>query len=227
MLATTWDKIRDEKSRIYGPHSYVYRSTDAGRTWTKVHNAPLPQSETEPGAADAGQPRRPDGRRLQRQRPQPRVPDLEHRPRQLQRLLHQRRRRRHVDRGRADDERHAADHQRRLRLVVRPGLRRPGRTRCTSSSRASASPRASTAAPTWTTSQTPHADQHGVEWDPFTPNKVYLGNDGGFYWSHAERRRARPVDQDPAPARRRSSTRWTSPSRTARASTPARRTTAR
>ena len=48
MLATTWDKIRDEKSRIYGPHSYVYRSIDGGLTWTKVHNAPLPQSETDP-----------------------------------------------------------------------------------------------------------------------------------------------------------------------------------
>ena len=48
MLATTWDKIRDEKSRVYGPHSYVYRSTDGGRTWTNVHNAPLPQSETDP-----------------------------------------------------------------------------------------------------------------------------------------------------------------------------------
>ena len=36
---------------------------------------------------------------------------------------------------------------------------------------------------TWTTSRTPHADQHGLEWDPFTPNKVFLGNDGGFYWS--------------------------------------------
>ena len=56
MLATTWDKIRDEKSRIYGPNSFVYRSTDGGHTWTNVHNPPLPQSETEPGAADDGQP---------------------------------------------------------------------------------------------------------------------------------------------------------------------------
>src|SRR5829696_3538643 len=48
MLATTWDKIRDEKSRIYGPDSYVYRSTDGGHTWAKVHNPPLPQSETDP-----------------------------------------------------------------------------------------------------------------------------------------------------------------------------------
>ncbi len=36
---------------------------------------------------------------------------------------------------------------------------------------------------TWTTSNAVHADQHGLEWDPFTPNKVFLGNDGGFYWS--------------------------------------------
>jgi hypothetical protein len=48
MLATTWDKIRDEKSRIFGPHAYLYRSTDGGRTWAKVHNPPLPQSETDP-----------------------------------------------------------------------------------------------------------------------------------------------------------------------------------
>jgi hypothetical protein len=34
------------------------------------------------------------------------------------------------------------------------------------------------------TSQTLHADQHGLEWDPFTPGRVYIGNDGGFYWSN-------------------------------------------
>ena len=38
---------------------------------------------------------------------------------------------------------------------------------------------------TWTRSNAVHADQHGLEWDPFTPNKVFLGNDGGFYWSNA------------------------------------------
>ncbi len=37
---------------------------------------------------------------------------------------------------------------------------------------------------TWTLSRTPHADQHGLEWDPFTPRKVFLSNDGGFYWSN-------------------------------------------
>ncbi len=35
----------------------------------------------------------------------------------------------------------------------------------------------------WTTSNAVHADQHGLECDPFTPGKVFLGNDGGFYWS--------------------------------------------
>ncbi|HEY0641174.1 MAG TPA: hypothetical protein VGD67_26380, partial [Pseudonocardiaceae bacterium] len=44
MLATTWDKIRDEKSRLYGKKSYLYRSTDGGRTWANIHNPPLPQS---------------------------------------------------------------------------------------------------------------------------------------------------------------------------------------
>ncbi|HEY0640682.1 MAG TPA: glycosyl hydrolase, partial [Pseudonocardiaceae bacterium] len=49
MLATSWDKIRDEKSRLYGKKSFLYRSTNAGRTWTNIHNAPLPQSVDVPG----------------------------------------------------------------------------------------------------------------------------------------------------------------------------------
>ena len=44
MLATTWDKIRDEKSRLYGKNSFLYRSTDGGHTWTNIHQPPLPQS---------------------------------------------------------------------------------------------------------------------------------------------------------------------------------------
>ncbi len=81
---------------------------------------------------------------------------------------------------------------------------------------------------TWTDiADAVHADQHGLEWDPFTPNRVYLGNDGGFYWSRRERPRLAGCG-----ARRRacpspSSTPWTSRCRTARASTEARRTTAR
>lgn len=30
-----------------------------------------------------------------------------------------------------------------------------------------------------------HADQHAMAWDPHTPGRVYLGNDGGFYRSDA------------------------------------------
>ena len=67
MLATTWDKTRDEKSRVYGPHSYVYRSTDGGRTWDERPQRAASAERVEPGAADARQPRRPHGRRLQRQ----------------------------------------------------------------------------------------------------------------------------------------------------------------
>ncbi len=39
---------------------------------------------------------------------------------------------------------------------------------------------------TWTTRSTNviHADQHGLEFDPLTPGRVYLGNDGGFYVSN-------------------------------------------
>jgi photosystem II stability/assembly factor-like uncharacterized protein len=43
---------------------------------------------------------------------------------------------------------------------------------------------------TWSTSGSVHADQHGMDWDrstldgnPATPNRVFLGNDGGMYRS--------------------------------------------
>ncbi len=43
---------------------------------------------------------------------------------------------------------------------------------------------------TWTSIQFPHSDQHGMDWDrstldgdPATPNRVFLGNDGGMYRS--------------------------------------------
>jgi photosystem II stability/assembly factor-like uncharacterized protein len=38
---------------------------------------------------------------------------------------------------------------------------------------------------TWRNSGSVHADQHGMEWDPNVPNRVYLGNDGGIYRSDA------------------------------------------
>ena len=36
---------------------------------------------------------------------------------------------------------------------------------------------------TWGNVGGPHADQHGMAWDPNVPNRVYLGNDGGMYRS--------------------------------------------
>ena len=33
----------------------------------------------------------------------------------------------------------------------------------------------------WTVNGAVHADQHGLAWDPFVDDRVYLGNDGGFY----------------------------------------------
>jgi hypothetical protein len=38
---------------------------------------------------------------------------------------------------------------------------------------------------TWANVGGPHADQHGMAWDPNVPNRVYLGNDGGVYRSEA------------------------------------------
>ncbi|MFI1170891.1 WD40/YVTN/BNR-like repeat-containing protein [Streptomyces melanogenes] len=38
---------------------------------------------------------------------------------------------------------------------------------------------------TWTEQDTVHADQHAMLWDPRTPGRAYLGNDGGVYRSDA------------------------------------------
>lgn len=44
VLATLWDKIRAEDGRIYGKGSKLYRSTNGGKTWTDEQQAPLPIS---------------------------------------------------------------------------------------------------------------------------------------------------------------------------------------
>ena len=80
---------------------------------------------------------------------------------------------------------------------------------------------------TWTTSQTPHADQHAVEFDPFTAGQGLPRQRRRLLLVDRERRRARPLVQDPAPARDAVLRDGRLQSRTARASTPARRTTAR
>ena len=181
MLATTWDKIRDEKSRIYGPHSYVYRSTDAGRTWTNVHRAPLPQSPTDAAAQT------PDtlvGRMG--------VDFSDSDPKRAYLISS-------TARGNFNGFFTSTDAGATWtqvpqaigtlqsisggfawwfgRVYVDP--KDPLHVFVAGVSLAESKD----GGLTWTTSQTPHADQHGLEWDPFTPGRVLLGNDGGFYWS--------------------------------------------
>jgi photosystem II stability/assembly factor-like uncharacterized protein len=182
MLATTWDKIRDEKSRIYGPHSYVYRSSDGGHTWAKVHNPPLPQSETDPALQT------PDnlvGRMG--------VDFSDSDPNRAYLISS-------TARGNYNGFFTSTD----AGVTWAPvGVQSGGTLQNISGGfawwfgRVYVDPKdpqhvfvdgvnlaeSLNGGATWTTSQTPHADQHGVEWDPFTPNKVYLGNDGGFYRS--------------------------------------------
>jgi photosystem II stability/assembly factor-like uncharacterized protein len=189
MLATTWDKIRDEKSRIYGPHSYVYRSTDGGLTWTNVHNAPLPQSEKDPASQT------PDnlvGRMG--------VDFSDSDPTRAYVISS-------TARGNYNGFFTSTDAGATWSPV---GLQSGGTLQSISGGFAwwfgrvyvdPANPmhvfvdgvnlaESTNGGLNWTTSQTPHADQHGVEWDPFTPGKVYLGNDGGEY-SSLENGRAR------------------------------------
>jgi len=191
MLATTWDKIRDEKSRIYGPHSYVYRSIDAGHTWVKVQNAPLPQSETDPAL----------------QTPDSLVGKMgvdfsDSDPNRAYLISS-------TARGNFNGFFTSTDAGATWAAV---GPTTTGTLQNISGGFAwwfgkvyvdPVDPlhvfadgvnlaESTNAGLTWTTSQAPHADQHGVEWDPFTANKVFLGNDGGFYRS-LENGRARGV----------------------------------
>jgi photosystem II stability/assembly factor-like uncharacterized protein len=182
MLATTWDKIRDEKSRIYGKKSFVYRSTDGGRTWTNIHTAPLPQSvdiEGQPVTATYV------GRMG--------VDFSDSDPNRAYLISS-------TAGGNFNGFFTSTDAGATWTPV---GPTSGGTLQSISGGfawwfgRVYVDPvdpahvfvagvslaESRDGGLTWTTSQTPHADQHGLEWDPFTPNKVYLGNDGGFYWS--------------------------------------------
>jgi photosystem II stability/assembly factor-like uncharacterized protein len=184
MLATTWDKIRDEKSRIYGKNSFLYRSTDGGRTWTNIHNPPLPQSQDIEGqpvtATYVGRmgvdfsdsdPNRAylisstaggnfNGFFTSTDAGATWTPVGATSGGVLQTISGGFAwwfGRVYVD---PVDPQHVFVAGVSLAESLNGGL-------------------------TWTTSQTVHADQHGFEFDPFTPGKVLLGNDGGLYRSTA------------------------------------------
>ncbi|MFL6068949.1 MAG: WD40/YVTN/BNR-like repeat-containing protein, partial [Gaiellaceae bacterium] len=175
MLATTWDKIRDEKSRLYGPNSFVYRSTDAGHTWTNVHNAPLPQSETDAAL----------------QTPDNLVGKMgvdfsDSDPTRAYLISS-------TARGNFNGFFTSTDAGATWAAV---GPTSTGTLQSISGGfawwfgRVDVDPvnpqhvfvegvslaESLNGGATWTTSQTPHADQHAVEFDPFTAGRVYLGN---------------------------------------------------
>jgi photosystem II stability/assembly factor-like uncharacterized protein len=184
MLATTWDKIRDEKSRIFGPHAYLYRSTDGGRTWTKNHNPPLPQSETNPALQT------PDnlvGRMG--------VDFSDSDPNRAYLISS-------TARGNFNGFFTSADAGATWTMVPQPA-NNPLQTESGGFAwwfgRVYVDPvnplhvfvagvrlsESLDGGATWTRSNTIHVDQHGLEWDPFTPGRVYVGNDGGLYSSNA------------------------------------------
>ena len=184
MLATTWDKIRDEKSRIFGPHAYLYRSTDGGHTWDNVHDAPLPQSETNP--AD----QTPDnlvGRMG--------VDFSDSDPNRAYLISS-------TARGNFNGFFTSEDAGATWSMVPQ-AANNPLQTESGGFAwwfgRVYVDPvnplhvfvagvrlsESLNGGATWTRSNNIHVDQHGLEWDPFTAGRVFVGNDGGFYRSDA------------------------------------------
>jgi photosystem II stability/assembly factor-like uncharacterized protein len=184
MLATTWDKTRDEKSRIYGPHSYLYRSTNGGRTWTKNHNPPLPQSPTDPALQN------PDtlvGRMG--------VDFSDSDPNRAYLISS-------TARGNFNGFFTSTDAGATWSMVPQPA-NNPLQTESGGFAwwfgRVYVDPvnplhvfvagvrlcESFDGGATWTRSSNIHVDQHGLEWDPFTAGRVFVGNDGGFYRSDA------------------------------------------
>ena len=180
MLATAWDKIRAQDGPIFGKGSKLYRSTDGGHTWTDEQQAPLPISydddDLPPGDTYVGR----MGIAF--------APDEPGRAYLISStavgnfngfftstnngrdwtavgptsggVLQQ------ISGGFAwwfgrvwvDPE--DSDH------VFVAGIQLAESTNGGAS---------------WTLNGAVHADQHGLAWDPFVEDRVYLGNDGGFY----------------------------------------------
>jgi photosystem II stability/assembly factor-like uncharacterized protein len=175
VLAAMWDKLRFPDGREYGgPGSGVYRSTDGGETWARI-GAPLPAAEVEPGrigvAFAESDPNRAYAITNDRignltgffvsndagatwTRPLTGEPALDS-----------------ADGGFAwwfgrlwvdpDDANHVFSAGVPMMESRNGGLSWVGNP----GSRF-------------------HVDQHAVAWDPHQPGRVYIGNDGGLYWSN-------------------------------------------
>jgi photosystem II stability/assembly factor-like uncharacterized protein len=175
VLAAMWDKLRFPDGREYGgPGSGVYRSTDGGETWVRI-GAPLPAAEVEPGrigvAFAESDPSRAYAITNDRignltgffvsndagatwTRPLTGEPALDN-----------------ADGGFAwwfgrlwvdpDDADHVFSAGVPMMESRNGGLSWVGNP----GSRF-------------------HVDQHAVAWDPHQPGRVYIGNDGGLYWSN-------------------------------------------
>lgn len=174
VLAALWQKRRFPDGREYGgPGSGLYRSTDGGATWTRV-GAPLPDPATEPGRIGVAYAKSDPDRVYAITNDKigyptgfftsadggatwTPVPQTDSTLRTVSGGFAWWFGRLWVDPADADH-------------VFVAGVRL---TESTDGGR------------TWTRSQTVHTDQHTMAWDPHRPGRVYLGNDGGFYWSDA------------------------------------------
>jgi photosystem II stability/assembly factor-like uncharacterized protein len=172
LLAALWDKLRFPDGREYGgPGSGAHLSTDGGETWTRI-GAPLPTSDSEPGRIGVAWADSDPGRGYVITND--RIGNLT---------------------GFFVTDDAGATWTRPLtgepaldaadggfawwfgRLWVDPG---------------DANHVFSAGVPmmesrdgglSWTRGRGIHVDQHAVAWDPHHPDRVYVGNDGGLYWS--------------------------------------------
>ena len=172
VLAALWDKLRFPDGREYGgPGSGLYRSADGGRTWGRIGD-PLPTPESEPGRI--GVTFAPSDPLRAYAITNDRIGNLTGffvstdagatwvRP------------------GTGEAALDAADGGFAWwfgRLWVDPGdadhLFSAGVPMMESRDGGA----------TWIQGRGIHVDQHALAWDPHTPGRVYVGNDGGLYWS--------------------------------------------
>jgi len=182
ILATSWDKIRAQDGRIYGKYSRLYRSQDGGKTWENEQKDPLPVSYDDPsqpitqtyegrmGIAFA-----------------PKDPDTVY-------LISS------TAGGNFNGFFKSTDTGKSWKAI---GATSGGTLQTISGGfawwfgRVWVDPRdtdhvwvagvslaeSQNGGVNWSTSGSVHADQHALAWDPFNKDRVYLGNDGGFYKS--------------------------------------------